>query len=349
MRPTFADRLVACWYSPRLTLLSALLLPLSAVFGAAIVLRRALYRVGLLRSITVSVPVVVVGNLTVGGSGKTPLVIALARALEQRGWVPGVVSRGYGGTSRMAQSVAADSDPAIAGDEPVMIARAGIRIWIGRDRAAAARALLAQDPSCNVIIADDGLQHYALGRAVEIVAVGNRGFGNGLLLPAGPLREPRSRVREVDALVVSGSFRSGDAHPPVFRQTLSGDRFVRVKPAAAASGQGLDSNGSDSAGPERFRTVTVYAIAGIAEPDRFFERLRELGIVAICRAFPDHHAYTPGDLDFADASAILMTEKDAVKCLAFADDRCWMLPVRAVIDPHLVTLVEEKLRGCKAS
>jgi tetraacyldisaccharide 4'-kinase len=210
-------------------------------------------------------------------------------------------------------------------------------VWVGRDRPAAARALLAAHRDCNVVIADDGLQHYAMARTVEIAVVdASRGLGNGFMLPAGPLREPASRLDEVDAVVRLGTGLESSAERTSTREsTMSvvGDSFVRVAApaivAAAAS----------------FRLRGVHALAAIGNPERFFEHLRSLGIDATCHAFPDHHRFTPTDLALPGATAILMTEKDAVKCVAFADDRCWSLPVRAVIDASLVTLIEEGLRG----
>jgi tetraacyldisaccharide 4'-kinase len=332
-----ADRLVAAWYAPQLTLLTAPLVPLSVAFHSAVALRRTLYRRGILRAERLRVPIVVVGNVTVGGSGKTPLTIALARALVERGWRPGVVSRGYGGAVRSPRAVDVGSTPDEVGDEPVLLARTGLPVWVGRDRPAAARALLAVHPDRNVIIADDGLQHYAMARTLEIVVIdASRGLGNGFMLPAGPLREPASRLDEVDAVVrLVNGLEAPAEHAAKQESTMSlaGDSFVRIDApsvtAAAAS----------------FRRRGVHALAGIGNPGRFFEHLRSLGIDATCHVFADHHRFTPADLALAEATAILMTEKDAVKCVTFADDRCWALPVRAVIDATLVTLIEEKLRG----
>ncbi len=338
---SIADRIVAAWYAPKLTLLTVALIPLSVGFRVAVAARRVLYRSGVLRAQRLPMPIVVVGNITVGGSGKTPLVIALASALAQRGWKPGIVSGGYGGSAREPRAVAQDSTPAQVGDEPILLGRTGFPVWTGRDRPAAVRALLVAHRECDVVIADDGLQHYAMARAVEIAVVdAARGLGNGLTLPAGPLREAPSRLDEVDAIVrlerASGSSASPGSSRE-FKMSLAGDVFVRVDApevvAEAAS----------------FRKAGVHAIAGIGNPSRFFAQLRSLGIDAVCHPFPDHHWFTPADLALPDASAILMTEKDAVKCVAFADDRCWTLPVRAVIDPLLVTLVEEKIRGYQAA
>jgi tetraacyldisaccharide 4'-kinase len=331
---SIAHRLVIAWYTPQLTLLTATLTPLSILFRVAVALRRSLYRAGVLRTKRLPVPVVVVGNVTVGGSGKTPLTIALARALEARGWRPGIVSRGYGGADDAPCAVEAGSTPDEVGDEPILLARTGLPVWIGRDRPAAARALLAAHRECNVLIADDGLQHYAMARAFEVAVVdASRGLGNGCMLPAGPLREPASRLGEVDAVVHLADRPAERVSPRESTMSLAGDSFVRVgAPAIAASAAS-------------FRKAGVHAIAGIGNPGRFFGHLRSLGIDARPHAFPDHHRFTPADLALAGAAAILMTEKDAVKCVAFADDRCWALPVRALIDDSLVVLIEERLRG----
>ncbi len=339
---TFADRLVDAWYSPRPGVLALVLLPLTLVFRIAVSLRRMSYRYRILRSVQLAVPVVVIGNITVGGSGKTPLVAALARALAERGFHPGIVSRGYGRDrdDGEAVSVGPDDDPHRVGDEPLLLARAGFPVVVGRDRVAAGRALLARYPACDVILSDDGLQHYRLAREVEIALVdGARGLGNRWLLPAGPLREPVTRLDEVDAVAVMAT-QAGAALPPLtsaFPMTLVGDRFVRVDDPLA------------TAPASAFAGKDVHALAGIGHPARFFAQLAAMGIAATPHPFPDHHRFVPDDLAIADARAILMTEKDAVKCEAFADKRCWYLPVRARIDEALFNLVEGKLRGSQAA
>ena len=332
-----ADRLVAAWYTPHLTPLTVALTPLSIVFRGVAALRRVLYRAGVLPTQRLPVPVVIVGNITVGGSGKTPLTIALAKALAGRGWRPGIISRGYGARSAVPRAVGVDATADTVGDEPLLLARTGLPVWVGNDRPRAARELLAAHPGCDVIVADDGLQHYALARDVELAVVdASRGLGNGWLLPAGPLREPASRLDEIDAVVRHGAAVAGaSAHK--FAMTLVGDCFVRVNAHTV------------TATADAFRAGRVHALAGIGNPQRFFDHLAELGIAATRHAFPDHHRFTPDDLALPTATAILMTEKDAVKCKAFADDRCWALPVRAVVDAALVTLVEEKLRGSQAA
>jgi len=345
---TLEQRLVADWYRPGLTPLTAALAPLAAIFAGITALRRALFRGGLVRVERLPVPVIVVGNITAGGSGKTPLVAALARALAARGWRPGIVSRGYGrvgdaGSGRSALMVAEDSDPDQVGDEPLLLARAGFPVAVARDRAAAGRALLAAHPDCNLILADDGLQHYRLHRDLEIAVIdAERGLGNGWRLPAGPLREGPERLARVEAVVVlaqddaAPSDRQG-GWPEAFRMTLEGTEFRRVDaPQITAT-------------PAAFAGEGVHAAAGIGNPQRFFSRLRALGIHSTNHVFPDHHRFLAADLAWPGASAILVTEKDAVKCARFADERCWCLPVQARIDPALVTRIEEKLRGCQAA
>jgi tetraacyldisaccharide 4'-kinase len=338
----FSDRLVAAWYAPGLTPLTAALLPLSLLFRAATALRRWAYRTGFLRSAWLPVPVIVVGSIVVGGVGKTPLVRALGAALAQKGWRPGIVSRGYGGKNTTPRAVAREDDPALVGDETLLFAADALPVWIGRDRVAASRALLAAHPDRNVILADDGLQHYALRRDFEIAVIDQaRGFGNGTMLPAGPLREPRSRLEGVDAVVRLASGDSSLAvradpgretamtHEPLPWRNL-------VRPDAVAD-------------PDAWRAGVIHAIAGIGNPARFFDLVRRLGLDPICHPFPDHHRYVPADLEFPEAVAILMTEKDAVKCAAFADARCWCLPIRARIDPALIARLERTLRGRQAA
>lgn len=338
---TFADRVVAAWYTPRLTPLAALLWPLSVVFRAAVALRRALFRAGVLRSQRLPVPVVVVGNVTVGGAGKTPLTCALAAALAQRGFHPGIVSRGYGGNATAARAVARADDPREVGDEPLILAATGFPVWIGRDRVAAAGGLLAAHPECDVLLCDDGLQHYRLARTVEVAVVdAARGLGNGLALPAGPLREPASRLAEVDAvvrLVARGDTPATGGWGHTTAMTYEPLPWRNLVDAARA------------ADPAEWRGREVHAVAGIGHPQRFFELVRMLGIAAIEHALPDHHAFTVADLAYPAAAAILMTQKDAVKCAGIADARCWYLPLSAVLDPALPALVENKIRGSQTA
>jgi tetraacyldisaccharide 4'-kinase len=285
--------------------------PLAALYGAVVRLRGWLYRIGAMRSVRLPVPVIVVGNLSVGGTGKTPLTIALAGALSARGYHPGVVSRGHGGRRREPMLLGDQPDPTEVGDEPCLIRASGVPVAIGRDRPAAAWLLL--DAGCDVVVADDGLQHYALARDMEICVIdGTRRFGNGRLLPAGPLREPRSRLARVDFRVCNGGLPAGGE----FSMQLLGDEAVALhdgerRPLAQFAGQ------------------HVHAVAAIGHPARFFASLRAVGIEPIEHVFADHHAFVAADLDFGARLPVLMTDKDAVKCRHFARPDWWRVPVRA--------------------
>ena len=318
----------------RITPVSVALYPPSLIFRAVSAARRAAYSAAIFKPERLPVPVIVVGNITVGGTGKTPLVLWLVSFLARQGMQPAIVSRGYGSNLASPRPVTAGSDPARCGDEPVLLARrSGCPVWVGADRVAVARALLAAHPACDVIVSDDGLQHYRLARDVELAVVdGARGLGNGLMLPAGPLREPAARLREVDAVVVNGAARDVVEARYVTAMQLEGREFHNVL------------NPKHVVGPEHFLRQRVHAIAGIGHPPRFFEHLRRLGIEFEARAFPDHHAYTARDLGFAGADAVVMTEKDAVKCAAFASETHWALRIDAVPDPELGELVLHKLK-----
>lgn len=265
--------------------------------------------------------IIVVGNITAGGSGKTPLVIRLCRILAQAGLTPGVISRGYGRGERGLRLVEPGSQAGEVGDEPILIARqAGVPVIVAADRCAAARALLKKN--VNVIISDDGLQHYRLPRSMEICVVdGSRGFGNGKLIPAGPLREPLARLSSFDHIVING-----DSNP--LPEGIDGDHMGLVA--------GLLRSLDDGQGWRlaQFRGCSVNAVAGIGHPERFFSLLQHAGIKVIEHAFPDHHAFS--DKDFADMNEdlpILMTEKDAVKCTALGLRNAWFLSVEAVMPP----------------
>jgi len=334
--------IVKSWYTPRVTLLAALLWPLSLVYGVVTAARRALYRSGWLRAERLPVPVVIVGNLTAGGAGKTPLTCALAEALRERGMNPGIVSRGYGGTAATEREVTIGDDPRTVGDEPLIFAALRLPVWIGRDRVAAARGLLAAHPGCDVILADDGLQHYRLARTMEIAVIdADRESGNGLMLPAGPLREPASRLQSVDAVV-----RLVAPDAPTVPAAREG-RATQMHHVAFPWRNLVDA--ARLADPASWHGQAVHAVCGTGNPARFFAMLRAMGITAHEHPFPDHHYYVPGDLAFPGAAAILMTQKDAVKCAGLADARCWYLPVRAQLDPALTALVEETIRGFKAA
>ena len=305
-----------------------LLLPLSWLFCLVVLLRRFCYRSGVLKQHSVATPVIVVGNISVGGTGKTPLVIWLIAFLKRQGYHPGIISRGYGGhASNWPQQVRPDSDPYMVGDEPVLLAqRCDCPVAVGPDRVATAQALL-EHSQCDIIVSDDGLQHYALARDIEFVVIdGIRRFGNNRCLPSGPLREPVSRLGEADFLVVNGLASRGE-----FTMELTGTRLVNM----------LDNRQtrelSDWVGQR------VHAVAGIGNPKRFFTALSRAGLDLETHAFRDHCAYSQADLDFAGDSPVVMTEKDKVKCLRFASRDYWYLPVEAQIDERLETPLLRKL------
>lgn len=331
--------LTELWYGERARTWP--LQPLAWVYGALSAARRWAYRSGWLRSGSAGKPVVVVGNLTVGGTGKTPLTIWLARELSELGVAVGIVSRGYGSTAGSTpRTVGAGSPWQDVGDEPLIIARrSGCVTVVATDRLAAARALAA---GVDVIVSDDGLQHLRLGRDCEIVVIdGMRGFGNGQLLPAGPLREPLKELARADVLVVNGACQhpslqglpSGAALVMSLKAETALRIDARVKPRPLAS----------------FRGVRVHAVAGTGNPARFFHELRARGLEVTEHAFPDHHPLTVADLAFGDQLPVLMTEKDAVKCAFRSDPRLWYVPVEAEFaaeDAHaLLECVLGKIRS----
>jgi tetraacyldisaccharide 4'-kinase len=298
--------------------------PLSILYGLVVRWRSWLYARGWLRSVRVAAPVIVVGNITVGGTGKTPLVIWLAGRLRDLGLAVAVVTRGYGrrSTGRVTTDILRVDENCRAGDvgdEALLIRlRTGIPVYVSRDRVAAAQAAIAD--GARVIISDDGLQHLRLARAVEIALVdGQRLLGNGALLPGGPLREEAARLARVAAVVLT---EAGAGAPPgswsgALRMSLSGELLQAV------NGGAIDRTLRSFAGQ------SVHAVAGIGNPRRFFATLEAAGLVVIPHRFPDHHRYAVAELDFGDARAVIMTEKDAVKCRSFAPAHCWCLPVSA--------------------
>ena len=318
--------LQSIWYggrSPPWTLRA-----LAVAYGAVVRMRRWFYAAHWLPRVRLPVPVVVVGNLTAGGTGKTPLTIAIVTALRARGFKPGVVSRGHGGSASAAMRVDSTTDPAVAGDEACMIARSnGTPLAVGRDRSAAARLLLDEE-KIDVLVADDGLQHYRLCANVEICVIdGARRFGNRRLLPAGPLRESVDHYRSFDFRVCNGDGAASDE----ISMRLTGEEAValsgaRRRPLAEFAGR------------------RVHAIAAIGNPARFFEQLRVAGVDVVEHAFGDHHAFVRNDIDFADDLPVLMTEKDAVKCTGFATDRHWFVPVRAVLPESFFDALAQRLR-----
>jgi len=306
---------VKFWY--RHSLLGWVLWPLGLVFGTFVLLRKLLFKSRILKSEHPGIPVIVVGNITAGGSGKTPLVLWIAEFLKSKGWSPAIVSRGYGSGRSDPRPATIASEAADVGDEPIILSRrGGCPVWVGADRLAVIRALRAKHEDVNVLILDDGLQHYRLRRDVEIAVVDARGLGNGFLLPAGPLREPAWRLKTVDAVVANGFSRE-----KAFTMRLEGDTFHRMtdsrerRQAAAFAGQ------------------RVHAVAGIGDPNRFFLHLAKLGLKPLPHPFPDHHPFTPAELDFGAGAEVVMTEKDAVKLRRAARPDWWVLPVTARLDP----------------
>jgi tetraacyldisaccharide 4'-kinase len=317
------------WY--RKTCAGLSLWPLSKVFEGIVWLRRTCYRHGWLTTTIFPVPVIVVGNITVGGAGKTPLIIRLAQLLKENGYRPGIVSRGYGGRSASwPQWVDAESNTGDVGDEALLIAaRTGCPMAVSPVRAEACRLLLDK-AHCDVLLSDDGLQHYALGRTLEIAVIdGERRFGNGWCLPAGPLREPTARLKEVDLIVVNG----GQPQPNEFPMRMTGAEAVNL-----LTGQRKPL--------VDFKSGPCHAVAGIGHPARFFKHLEKAGLACIRHDFPDHFAFRRQDVDFGDAFPILMTEKDAVKCKAFTNEKLWAVPIEADVDSafaaRLIELLSEK-------
>ncbi|TAN04838.1 MAG: tetraacyldisaccharide 4'-kinase [Rhodanobacteraceae bacterium] len=304
---------------------------LAALYAGVSGLRRWLYRCGVLHTRRLPVPVIVVGNIVTGGAGKTPLTIALVEALRAHGYKPGVVSRGYGGSARTRMLLEARSDPALVGDEPALIkSRTGVPVVVGANRCEAAQLLLGQN--VDAIIADDGLQHYALARDIEICVIdGMRRLGNGRLLPAGPLREPESRLQSVDFIVCNG----GEPRDGEVSMTLAPTDVVAV-------------DGSSRRQPlAAFVDRHVHAVAGIGNPRRFFETLRGQGVDVLEHPFPDHHRYVAADFDFGDDLPVLMTEKDAVKCRAFAQPDWWSVPVSAMLPKSFFDAIAARIAHCQ--
>ena len=297
---------------------------LAPLYGNLAALRRNAYRRGWLRRLQAGAPVIVVGNITAGGTGKTPMVIALVARLRAEGWTPGIASRGHGREDEATPRwVEADSAASLVGDEPLLIARAtGAKVRVDRDRVAAAKALVAA--GCNVIVCDDGLQHYRLARDIEIeVQDARRRYGNGRLLPAGPLREPVERAADCDFRVLNlGVASEADAQ----RDSGLGEWPMRLQVGAAQP-----VHGGRAQPLSAFAGQRVHAVAGIGDPERFFSMLREAGIAVVPHAFPDHHAYVAADFEFGSRLPVLMTVKDAVKCADLTDAQAFMVPVDAVL------------------
>lgn len=331
------------WYGRRASIgtraARAILTPLSIVFRLGVTLRGWMYAAGWLRVRRVDAPVVIVGNLTVGGSGKTPLVAWLAQRLGATFKV-GILLRGYGGTAHGPVQVGPQTSWEEVGDEARLLASlTGADVVVARDRVAGAERLAAL--GANLILCDDGLQHLRLARECEIVVVdGQRGFGNGALLPKGPLREGISRLKTVDVIVVNGEGgargRIGERPQPVLTMHLTPLRVESV------------SGREPPLSLDWLRGRSVHAVAGLGNPARFFATLRELGAQVREHPLPDHHRYAASDLEFGDTVPVVMSAKDAVKCRSIARENCWFLPVEADFEPEaadaLVDVITHSVR-----
>jgi tetraacyldisaccharide 4'-kinase len=333
-----------------------LLLPFSWLFLALIIIRRLFYRLGIFKTTTFSVPVIIVGNINIGGTGKTPVVIWLVEQLRFQGFNPGVISRGYTTSKtqhQLPQEVIATSSPHVVGDEPVLLAnRLECPIFVCKKRVLAAKALLENYPACDVLISDDGLQHYALARQFEIVVVdADKAFGNQRVLPAGPLRESIFRLKSASAILVNGAQTQalkGFLHKnlTVFHRHIATEKIVDKIYAMQLSANLFYklNHPQQQVTADFFTQRKVIAIAGIGNPARFFNQLKSMNIDFSSQAYADHHPFTRDDIAKLDADIILMTEKDAVKCRDFADVRCWVLPVDATIASGLLSTLMLRLK-----
>ncbi len=321
---TPAQRLQRAWLT-RGPLAHALL-PLALAYGAVTALRRSLYRIGLLTTHTLQLPVIVVGNLIAGGAGKTPTVIAIVDALRRTGRTPGIVSRGYGGSSEGLLDVTRAVPAALCGDEPLLMhIRSGAPLVVGRDRAGAARRLLQLYPNVDVIVSDDGLQRLSLARDAQVIVFDERGAGNGWLLPAGPLREALPRVVPARTLVLYNAARPSTPLPgSVARRSLAG---------VVALADWWCGSSATIAALDALRARTIVATAGLARPERFFEMLCAHDLTITPLPLPDHHDYAtlPWPPDTAD---VVLTEKDAIKLdpARIGTTRVWVAPLDFALD-----------------
>ncbi|MFA5983174.1 MAG: tetraacyldisaccharide 4'-kinase [Methylococcaceae bacterium] len=332
MKKTLSRWLQDVWYKD--PFIGTWLMPLGFLFSDIVRFRRFCYRIGIKKIHKLPIPVVIVGNITVGGTGKTPLVIYLAQLLITAGYKPGIITRGYGGKSdTWPVLVNPETDVLIAGDEALLLAKhTQCPVAVGPNRVLSAQLLLKQ-AGCNLILSDDGLQHYALARDVEIAVIdGERRFGNGYCLPAGPLREPLNRLQDVDMVVVNG----GQTEQTEFAMQLLGNQAVNLKTR-------------EQKALTDFAVGGCHAVAGIGNPGRFFNLLSNAGITATMHSFPDHYPFEHSDIDFHDGLPVLMTEKDAVKCAGFASLQHWYVPVQAILESNFkqqfITLLRDKTNG----
>ena len=315
------------WYSKNI--FSLLLSPLSLIYISIIYLRHTLYRLGLISITKINVPTIVIGNIVAGGTGKTPLVIWLAKHFKDKGFLPGIVSRGYGGTYLSnIELVKPTSNPLLVGDEPVIIARnTNCPVVVAKIRAKGAKELV-EKYNCNIIFCDDGMQHYSLARDIEIAVIdGQRRFGNNYCFPAGPLREPKSRIFKADLIVSKYNARTCEHKMDyTYKQLVSLNELSKTIPISDLHG------------------MTVHVIAGINNPDHFFSYLRSHKLELIIHKFPDHYSYTEDDVKFNDNFPVVMTEKDAVKCLNYSSDKYWYIPISAELSKLFVCDLD-KLMG----
>lgn len=323
--------LINQWYNPKPW--GWILWPFTKLFATIVKFRKYCYSKNWLAKYRAPVPVIIVGNITVGGTGKTPLVIYLAQLLRAHGYNPGIVSRGYKGKVNSVILVSPLSDPKIVSDEAVLLAnRGGCPVIVAKKRAVGVRQIVRHN-KVNIIISDDGLQHYGLERDVEIAVIdGDRRFGNGYSLPMGPLREPESRLDNVDLIVVNG----GNTHNPR-------EHTMRLVCQDVYS----LSHPKNVLNIDHFKGKLVHAIAGIGYPERFFQQLRDLGLEVIPHAFPDHYAFSPADVAFGDQLPVLMTEKDAVKCKHFANSKHWVVAVTVDLPASFADTLLQLIKGVK--
>jgi len=312
------------------SLVSLLLLPLSAVFLLISFIRKTLYQFNFLKSFKLKIPVIVVGNITSGGTGKTPLIIYLANELKKNGYRPGIISRGYGSKSEGVMEVSQKSDLADVGDEPMLIQKhTHLPVFVSKDRVLAAKTLVKKYAKTDVILSDDGIQHYRLRRDLEVLVIdGTRKFGNGYLLPAGPLREFRSKLKTVDAIVCN--------HKKVidgsYLMKYTGHLLINLK-----TNKKIHLN--------NLSLKNIHAIAGIGNPDRFFDYLKTYNILFSSSVFQDHYKFSKKDFRDMNDKNIIMTEKDAVKCQQFSRNNFWYLPVIAEVDSKFIDVILKKLRS----
>lgn len=320
-----------CWYKDD-SWCEIFLKPFSWIYCLLILLRRGAYHLGLFNTHRFDVPVVVVGNLTVGGNGKTPLVAAIAEYLSKQGLRPGLVARGYGGQSKYwPQAVTEESSACMVGDEPVLLVqKTKLPMVVGPDRVAAIKHLLSQYP-VDVVISDDGLQHYKMHRDIEVLAIDSkRRFGNGSLLPAGPLREPVGRAKKVDYILVKTMSEKESVNLGEYKFQIEVGQ-----PYSLLLGQ-LNKDSS-----LLNMSKKIHGVAAIAHPEQFFDTLTQLGFEVIPHAFPDHHHFTEQDIQFDDTLPVVMTEKGAVKCQQIVTNRHWALPILAKIDPTFLQKLKQ--------